>query len=232
MPAGAADSSALAPFPLGRSLGWRQLIAFKFLNLRGTLLPGRTKFAIGRNPGIRTLLLHTASRASIGVIARGLHGERALLLVSYQCLRDTLLYGERRAKWLPTLSYLFGDIFREIVSVLCLHNFVVVNLHDRCGLSKPARILRYSCRSNRATRTQSYAALPVGTGPDSISRWKLLEVRSTKKGRSIFPKDAHLVVSDREEDEIVFSSDLVRVIARTGTMGAKTMCTQRTSRRT
>ena len=64
---------------------------------------------------------------------------RPLLFVFYECLRNTRLYAERRAKWLPTFSYLFDDIFRETVSVLCLHNFVVVNLHDRCGLSRPCQ---------------------------------------------------------------------------------------------
>jgi hypothetical protein len=61
--------------------------------------------------------------------------------VFYECLRDTLPYAERRPEWLPTFSYLLGDIFREIVGVLCLHNFVVVNLHDRCGLARPCKEL-------------------------------------------------------------------------------------------
>jgi hypothetical protein len=73
------------------------------------------------------------------VIARDFTTHHPLLLVFYQGLGDTFLYGERRAKWLPAFRDLFGDTFREIVGVLCFHNLVVVDLHDRCSLSKPSK---------------------------------------------------------------------------------------------
>ena len=68
----------------------------------------------------------------------------------HQSLRDTFLDGKRRAEWLPPFRHLFGYIFREIIGVLCLHNFIVVNFHDRFSLSSLAGMLSYSGRSNRA----------------------------------------------------------------------------------
>ena len=46
------------PFQVGRSLRWRHLIAFQFLNLWRTLFPSWTKFMAGRNGSRGTLLLH------------------------------------------------------------------------------------------------------------------------------------------------------------------------------
>jgi hypothetical protein len=56
-----ADSSPLAPFPLGRTLRWRDFVALQLLRLRGTLLPSGAKFAPRRNRSLRTFLLHTKS---------------------------------------------------------------------------------------------------------------------------------------------------------------------------
>ena len=47
------------------------------------------------------------------------------------------------ARGAAAFSYLFGNILRAIVGVLCLHHPVLVNIHNG-GLSKPRHALEYS----------------------------------------------------------------------------------------
>ena len=58
------DWLALAPFPLGRSLGWRQLIALEFLNLRGRSFPAGPSLRPGETGAVELFCFTTTSRAS------------------------------------------------------------------------------------------------------------------------------------------------------------------------
>ena len=125
---------------------------------------------------------------------------KILLLVFDQCLRNTRRYAKRPSEWLPPFSYLFDDIFREIVSVLCLHNPIIVNLHDRGGLSKPRNHITIRLPLESSDFHANSARFAWGT---DLRRLSGLKERLGQPGELIEihgPNHPHLVMMSSGED--------------------------------